>query len=213
MNPIADKKEFLEVVGKFNPPPFIPQSGVKIAITDEEAQAQDAEGAEDDTDGIVTLLKVSLAKLSNRVPLVPIDFEKDDDTNHHMEFVTSCSNLRASNYNIAPAEFMQTKQIAGRIIPALATTTSVVAGLVAIELYKIIDMKNNKDAVIAERFKCGFANLALPLYAFSEPVGAPKRKYGDTEFTLWDRIEIDGPMTLQELIDKIAVCFKVLCLY
>ncbi|KAE9551105.1 hypothetical protein FO519_005683 [Halicephalobus sp. NKZ332] len=204
LKPIVDKKQFLEVVAKFTPPPFVPQSGVKIAVTDEEAQAQDAEGAEDDTDEIVTSLKVALARLGNRNPLVPIDFEKDDDTNHHMEFVTSCSNLRASNYNIAPAEFMQTKQIAGRIIPALATTTSVVAGLVAIELYKVIDMKNNKDAVISERFKCGFANLALPLYAFSEPVGAPKRKYSDTEFTLWDRIEIDGPMTLQQLIDKIA---------
>uniref|UniRef100_A0A914QZP9 Ubiquitin-activating enzyme E1 C-terminal domain-containing protein n=1 Tax=Panagrolaimus davidi TaxID=227884 RepID=A0A914QZP9_9BILA len=99
---------------------------------------------------------------------------------------------------------MQTKQIAGRIIPALATTTALVAGLVGIELYKVIDMRSFSKEVSSERMKCGFVNLALPLYAFSEPIGAPKKKYNDKEFTLWDRIEIKGPMKLQELIDKIT---------
>ena len=28
------------------------------------------------------------------------DFEKDDDTNHHMDFVTAASNIRATNYDI-----------------------------------------------------------------------------------------------------------------
>jgi ubiquitin-activating enzyme E1 len=27
-----------------------------------------------------------------------IEFEKDDDTNFHVEFITACSNLRAINY-------------------------------------------------------------------------------------------------------------------
>ena len=39
--------------------------------------------------------------------LKAIDFEKDDDTNHHMEFVTAASNLRAENYNIQPADRMK----------------------------------------------------------------------------------------------------------
>lgn len=33
-----------------------------------------------------------------------IDFEKDDDTNHHVDFVTAASNLRANNYNIEIAD-------------------------------------------------------------------------------------------------------------
>ena len=33
-----------------------------------------------------------------------VDFEKDDDSNFHMDFITAASNLRAENYSIPPAD-------------------------------------------------------------------------------------------------------------
>lgn len=60
----------------------------------------------------------------------PQQFEKDDDSNGHMDFVASASALRARVYSIEPADRLKTKRIAGKIIPAIATATAAVAGLV-----------------------------------------------------------------------------------
>ena len=36
--------------------------------------------------------------------MTPVDFEKDDDTNFHIDFIAAASNLRARNYKITEAE-------------------------------------------------------------------------------------------------------------
>jgi len=180
---------------------------VKIATTDAEAtQEREAAGSFDSDD---------LEKMFSQLPsqkdivgqllstVVPADFEKDDDSNRHIDFIVACSNLRAANYGIEPADRSKSKRIAGRIIPAIATTTALVAGLISAELYKIV---NKIDDI--EMYRNTFLNLAIPAFSFSEPMAPAKTTYlKDKTWTLWDRFEIDGrktgggEMTIGELIE------------
>ncbi|WWD17448.1 hypothetical protein CI109_101889 [Kwoniella shandongensis] len=187
-----DPALFRKVVESMNIPDFVPRSGVKIQVNENEPVAQDDD--DEDVDAIVASLPPPASLAGFR--LQPVDFEKDDDSNHHIDFITAASNLRAANYAITQADKHKTKLIAGKIIPAIATTTALAVGLVCLELYKLIDGKNN-----LEDYKNGFVNLALPFFGFSEPIAAAKQKYGETEWTLWDRFEIDGNPTLQQFLD------------
>ncbi|KAG1815327.1 hypothetical protein EV424DRAFT_1412697 [Suillus variegatus] len=188
----TDPAVFKRVADSVIVPEFSPRSGVKIQITETDPVNQSSSDPDNVSD-LVKMLPPPSSLAGYR--LTPVEFEKDDDTNHHIDLITAASNLRAMNYNITVADRHTTKQIAGKIIPAIATTTALVVGLVCLELYKIIDGKNKIDD-----FKNGFINLALPFFGFSEPIAVAKNKFQNTEWTLWDRLEFKNDPTLKEFI-------------
>ena len=57
----------------------------------------DQERVQNICDELLALGKPSFA-------ITPLEFEKDDDNNLHMDFIVAASNLRAANYSIPPAD-------------------------------------------------------------------------------------------------------------
>lgn len=70
-----------------------------------------------------------------------ITFEKDDDNIIH--FITSAANLRMYCFNIERQSFNEIKNMAGNIVPAIASTNSIVSGIEIVEMMKLV--KNQRD--------------------------------------------------------------------
>jgi len=99
----------------------------------------------------------SLERLSKRVLAIKsnssdstdhtLSFDKDDEDT--LDFVAAASNLRSIVFGIPVQTKFEIKRMAGNIIPAIATTNAIFAGLAVLEAFKILrgDMKELQKAV------------------------------------------------------------------
>lgn len=126
--------------------------------------------------------------------MAPEEFEKDEDSNGHIDLIYSMSNLRSRNYGLNECTWMEAKLKAGKIMAALSTTTSVVAALQTIEIMKLV--------AGCEQWRNAFVNLAVPLVQISEPGEVPKHKIANSEFTVWDIWEFKCE-TLKDLLSQL----------
>ena len=158
----------------FKIPEFIPNESKKIAKNDDELKNMKI-----DEDNI---------KLNDKLYFMekyyPQEFEKDDDTNWHIKWITSASNCRAELYSIMTASEFETKGIAGKIIPAVATTTSLIVGLICIELLKYLSgLKSIED------YKSYFVNLSENNIIGFNPIEAQKKNINGKEYNQWMKLD------------------------
>ncbi|KAF9920250.1 E1 ubiquitin-activating protein uba2 [Linnemannia zychae] len=92
----------------------------------------------------VEVFSDSLLKLTKRLktmretdPETSVQFDKDDSET--LDFVTATANLRAHVYGIEEKSRFQVKAMAGNIIPAIATTNAIVAGMMVMLAFKILN--------------------------------------------------------------------------
>jgi ubiquitin-like 1-activating enzyme E1 B len=76
-----------------------------------------------------------------------ITFDKDDEDT--LDFVTASANLRSIVFGIETKSRFDIKQMAGNIIPAIATTNAIVAGLCVLQSFKILrgDYSSTKEVI------------------------------------------------------------------
>ena len=150
---------------------------------------------------LIHLVKDNKVGFNGMKPLTSVEFEKDNDSNFQIDIIYAMSALRCRNYKLEIMDWMTVKIKAGRIIPALATTTSSIAALQTIELVKIA-----KNLPI-EEYRNSFLNLAIPLLQSSEPGTCHKIQIREgLTTTLWDRWEVTlsgGNCTIKNLFSKL----------
>jgi ubiquitin-activating enzyme E1 len=194
------RDELIVFLQSYNIYEFSVDESKKMASNDKELKNQDTSSDEDYVIPSVDEIKVHFTKMISQ------QFEKDDDSNWHISFVTAASNLRSTNYGIPVVTFDEAKGIAGKIVPAVATTTSIVAGLISMEFLKFMSIKaspdnyTNKNTV--ELYKSWFVSLANNIMVASEPMTAPMLKFGEVEINSWTKFEENEDMTLNMFIAK-----------
>uniref|UniRef100_A0A2K5JAH0 Ubiquitin-like modifier-activating enzyme 7 n=1 Tax=Colobus angolensis palliatus TaxID=336983 RepID=A0A2K5JAH0_COLAP len=118
-------------------------------------------------------------------PLKPLMFEKDDDSNFHVDFVAAAASLRCQNYGIPPVNRAQSKRIVGQIIPAIATSTAAVAGLLGLELYKVVGGPRPRSA-----FRHSYLHLAENYLIRYMPFAPAIQTFHHLKWTCWDRLKV-----------------------
>ncbi|KAH8677954.1 ThiF family protein [Xylariales sp. PMI_506] len=116
----------------------------------------------------LAVLENSLDRLSKRVATMKteqngsassppvITFDKDDEDT--LDFVAAAANIRSHIFGIESRSRFDIKQMAGNIIPAIATTNAIVAGLCVLESFKVL--KGDYDDA-KEVFLTPFGNQRL----------------------------------------------------
>ena len=151
---------------------------------------------------------INVEKQIHEIRMVLLD--ADDDENLHVEFVFCAARLRARNYRIAEMDWIDTKIYLAKIRPEVVTANAILAGTVAMELYKLVLKSDSKD------FRDICFNSSMNFYTLYDILEPGKTKSKDFDpimmgpvkacpegFTKWDKIIIQGPLSVNQFIQKV----------
>uniref|UniRef100_A0A5K3EGL9 UBA_e1_C domain-containing protein n=2 Tax=Mesocestoides corti TaxID=53468 RepID=A0A5K3EGL9_MESCO len=195
-----------EALADFTPAPFTPSQKEVVTDTSVKAKPAPVEPLSDSKAELQTLLKVAIERLQSRADRLitcrPIEFDKDNEADGHVDFMDAAANLRAQMYGLPITSRYEVKRIAGRIIPAIATTTAAVAGLISLELLKYVCCRSSESLLALSRNH--FVNLSLPstMSVLPAPCRSTKLPNGML-YTIWDRWELQLPSLQTSLKDTI----------
>ncbi|KAG4107478.1 hypothetical protein H8356DRAFT_1416886 [Neocallimastix lanati (nom. inval.)] len=129
-------------------------------------------------------------------PEFSMSFDKDDDT--IMKFVSATANIRAYIFHIEQLNRFKIKEIAGNIIPSIATTNAIISGVIIMDAYKILNKQLEDCNTIYLTHNSGTSNVFVNEFlAKPNPRCAVCRK---SYFVLTVNIE---KFTLDDLLNKI----------
>eukprot|EP00004_Rigifila_ramosa_P017429 TRINITY_DN4246_c0_g1_i4.p1 TRINITY_DN4246_c0_g1~~TRINITY_DN4246_c0_g1_i4.p1 ORF type:complete len:601 (-),score=158.93 TRINITY_DN4246_c0_g1_i4:11-1813(-) len=207
----ADRGAVLEAVRDVAVLPFVPKAGVVVQtdpLAGEQTVPVAKADAESSSESVEQLLeRLEAMRLRQEAPAARIcgeEFEKDDDSNHHIDWIHAASSLRAQNYRITLCDRLKTKLVAGKIIPAIATTTSAVSGFAAVELVKVLCGLNSLS-----QLRNTYLNLGISLLCQTEPSPPVLTMVqGPLRMTVWDRWEfLQADATVQQFCDYFKVTY------
>ena len=96
--------------------------------------------------------------LTNRKDMMgQLSFSKDDPVS--VDFVAGASNLRMHNYHIPMMSRWEIESIAGAIVPAIATTNAIVAGLECFNLSHALRGNSGRDLWVRYPYPSGNASI------------------------------------------------------
>jgi ubiquitin-activating enzyme E1 len=225
---VRDRQLFIGAAraAKLALPEWAPSKKISIKLEEEEEEVNDEDAKEEPDEERELEVRQMIEFLrqldaSQLCALKPHDFEKDDDRNFHIGYITSCANTRARNYRIKETSRHKCKIIAGKIIAALATTTAMICGLVELEFYKL---KLGLGYINEDAFYNANINLGVASFQYFQPDSAIRNERVERvdpatrekevavpyppNFTSWDTIVVDhGNLTIKEFVELFPKLF------
>ncbi|KAI9068990.1 hypothetical protein FKP32DRAFT_1587240 [Trametes sanguinea] len=123
-----------------------------------------------------------------------ISFDKDDDDT--LDFVTAAANLRSAAYGIPGKSRWEVKEMAGNIIPAIATTNAIIAGLIVLEAFHLLRRSYSSLRNVHVQFK-----PSMPLSAIA--MCPPNPACGVCRDTYIEVLCDPARVTLKQVVDGV----------